>query len=377
MAQFTRLRQLFTYSGSKFLLAAVFATYYAPHRRFVSLFGGSAGEFAGKAPSAVEVYNDLDDHLHTVWRVLQNPKQYEQLQRLIENTPNGRRQFEACCQILQDSPRSHSPVRRAWAFLVVGNTCRGGLHPAITKSWGNTCDTADKQVRNLLTLPIRLEEWRERFRRVRIEHADWHRLFTTYDRQDTQFFLDPPYFPGTLRSSTRLYRHELAIQMHVKLLRVVCRAKGYVMLCGYNHPLYTAYLFHWRKVEFPARAHMGTRGASRREVIWLNYEADGSRISSNKLLIAKRYVQMLGGAACAQRYLDRMVALLELPSPNGTTTDGGSSRGQTWLAYADDGRRLPSTKMLIARRYIEAVGGISAAQRYLDRIVALLDFPNS
>lgn len=372
-----RLRQLTTYSGSKFQLSTTFALHYAIHRRFVSLFGGSAGEFAGKLPSQVEVYNDLDNHLYTVWRVLQNPKQYQELQRLVQNTPNGRRQFELCCRILRDPPQKHSLVRRAWAFVVAGNICRSGFHPAIMKSWSSDCNTTDVAARKLQTLPHRLEEWRERFRRVRIEHADWYKVFQQYDRADTLFFLDPPYFPGTLKSG-RLYQHELAIQMHVKLLRTICGAKGFVMLCGYNHPCYSAYLFHWEKIDFAAKAHMGGKGSPRREVIWMNYLPNGTKIGGNKLLIAKRYIEALGSATCAQRYLNRMTALLDLPRPTATTPaddKGRSGKGQIWLDYASDGRRLPSTKLLIARRYIEIMGGISTAQRWLDRIEKLLDLP--
>jgi len=364
-----RLRQLFSYSGSKFLLSVMFALYYPKHRRYVSLFGGSAGEFSCKAPSPVEVYNDLDDHLHTVWQVLQNPEQYEQLLRLLENTPNGRRQFEICSQMLRDPPRKHSPVRRAWAFLVVGNICRSGFHPAITKAWGTACDTSDKQTHNLMTLPRRLAEWRDRFRHVRIEHADWYKVFTKYDRHDTMTFADPPYLPSTLRSSGPLYRHELSIQLHVTLLRTLSAAKGCAMICGYNSPLYTAMLFWWRKVEFPARATMGGKAARRCEIIWMNYEEDGTKISRNKLVIVKRFVGIMGSVCAARRYLDRIVALLDLPRPDIQPT---SQKKQTWLNYTDDGRGLPSTKMLVAKRYLEVMGSVSAAQRWLYRLETLL-----
>ena len=33
---------------------------------------------------------------------------------------------------------------------------------------------------------------------------------------------------------------------------------------------------------------------SRQEQIWMNYEDDGSKVGSNKILIAKRYAKMLG-----------------------------------------------------------------------------------
>ena len=81
-----------------------------------------------------------------------------------------------------------------------------------------------------------------------------------------------------------------------------------VMLCGYNHPLYTSYLWHWRKVEIaPLAETMGRKAARRCEVIWMNYEADGKKIRNNTLLIAKRFVDVMGGLTVGRRYLDRMM----------------------------------------------------------------------
>ena len=366
-----RVRQLFTYSGSKFRLSEDFAEHYVKHRRFVSLFGGSAGEFAGKEPSPVEVYNDLDDLVFNVFRVLQTPKQSEQLLALLHNTPNGQKQYQECRRILDAPPRKHSRVRRAWAFLVCGNTCVGGVHPAITRSWSTACDTTDRGTRSLLTLPQRIEEWRTRFLRVRLENADWYKVFTQYDRRDTLTFADPPYHPATLRSGGRLYRCVLAVHLHSKLLQTLNSAKGYVMLCGYNHPLYTANLFHWRNVTFGAKAYMGKMCSPRQEVIWMNYLPDGTKIGGNKLLIAKRYVDALGSAKSAQKYLDRIKTLLSFPKPQ----DAQALSQPVWLEYTNDGRSLVTTKLLIAKRYIELLGGPVSAQRYLDRIVTLMGLP--
>ena len=293
--------------------------------------------------------------------------EYEQLIHLAVNTPNSREQFDACCRILRDPPRKHSRVRRAWAFLVVGACCRGGLHPALTRSWVAASATRDDAKRKLRTLPERLAEWRDRLRQVRLENRDWSWVFAKYDGYRSFTFADPPYLPLTLRSG-RLYDHELTIQMHVKLLRAFNSAKGYVMLCGYNHPMYTTYLFHWMKVEFEVNATMGAKADPRTEVIWMNYLPDGTKIGGNKLLIAKQYVGTLGSAKSAQRYLDRIKSLLSCPKP----LDAQAPSEPMWLDYANDGRSLTTTKLLIAKRYIELIGGPVSAQRYLDRIVTLL-----
>ena len=362
-----KLRQLWTYPGSKSNLASEYAKRFPPkYRTYISLFAGTAMDIACKEPSPVEVCNDADRKIINNFRVLQSPKGYEQLVHLAVNTPNSREQFEECCQILCDPPRKHSQVRRAWAFLVVGACCRGGSHPALTRSMP-TATTRDEASRKLRTLPERLAEWRDRLKYVRLENHDWAWVLAKYDSYMAFTFADPPYLPLTLRSG-RLYDHELTIQMHAKLLRAFNSAKGYVMLCGYNHPMYTTYLFHWMKTEFEVKATMGASAAPRTEVIWMNYLPDGTKIGGNKLMIAKRYLETIGSAKSAQRYLDRINTLLSFPKP----LDAEAPSEPVWLDYANDGRSLTTTKLMIAKRYIELMGGTVSAQRYLDRIVKLL-----
>jgi len=362
-----KLRQLWTYPGSKSTHDEEYVSRFPPkYHTYVSLFAGTAMDIACKEPSPVEICNDRDRRVFDVFSALQRPKDYEQLVHLAVNTPNSREQFEVCCRILRDPPRKHSRVRRAWAFLVVGACCRGGLHPALTRSMP-AATTRDEARRKLHTLPERLANWRDRLRHVRLENRHWYWIFDKYDGQRTFSFADPPYLRLTLRSG-RLYQHELTVKMHAKLLRAFNRAKGYVMLCGYNHPMYTSYLFHWPKFQFPAKATMGETASPRTEAIWMNYLPDGTKIGGNKLFIAKRYVETLGGAKSAQRYLDRIGTLMSFPKPS----DAQAFAQPVWLDYANDGRSLATTKLLIAKRYVELLGSPASAQKYLDRIATLL-----
>jgi DNA adenine methylase len=363
-----RLRQLFTYPGTKFGLAPKFVPLIVPHRHFVSLCGGTAAEFAFKEPSRIETYNDKDGWVHNTLREIRD--ECEPLAELIANTPNGRQQYLECRRILDDPPEKHSPLRRAWAFLICGNICYHGVHPSITRSWSTSCASYDKSTGRLLALPKWIKDWRDRLRRVRLENDDWRNVLLRYDRYDTFHFFDPPYFPLTLTTSGRLYSYELSVKDHEQMLRTIINAKGYMMLCGYNHPLYLAHLFHWRKVEFPARASMGRQGARRCEVIWMNYEEDGSKISRNKLLLTKRYVEVVGDICSARRYIDRSVALMDLPKSSDVPPV--PRKKPKWLDYANDGRSLASTKLMIAMHYIAVMGSVSAAQRWLDRLETLL-----
>lgn len=57
----------------------------------------------------------------------------------------------------------------------------------------------------------------------------------------------------------------------------------------------------------------GNRREKRTEIAWLNYESDGSRIEGNRLRIAKRYIEIMGGEDEARKYLERVAQLRRLP----------------------------------------------------------------
>ena len=332
-----KMKSLFAYPGAKNNLAKQFVQLYPPHRHFISPFGGSAAEIVHKAPSPVETWNDLDGHLHNVFRVIQDDTDYRKLLALLENTPNGRQQYLACRRVL-DQPDKHSAVRRAWAFLVCGSVGYRGPHPVQVRSWSDHISGCGRATKSLRDLPCTLMAWRDRFKTVRLEHLDWYALFVKYDAPSTLWFLDPPYHPSTL-SGGGLYSHLLTVEQHEQLLRAITTAKGYVMLCGYDHPLYTSYLYHWRKVSFAARTIMG-KGRPRREVVWLNYESDNHKIGNDRLLVAKRFVDVAGCMVLARRrYVKRIGALQSLQLANWQNTDRAASHHarQPWRNISDGG----------------------------------------
>ena len=305
-----------------------------------------------------------------MFRVLQDECQYRQLLDLIESTPNGREQYLDCRRLLDSPSGSHSRAHRVWAFLVCATVGYRGPHPLFVRSWSDHITSCGRATTSLLDLSRTLKLWKDRFRAVRLEHLDWQTLFRKYDAPSTFWLCDPPYHPATL-SRGGLYTHLLTIQEHERLLRTLRTAKGYVMLCGYDHPLYTSYLFFWRQVRFNARATMG-KSTPRREVIWLNYDDRNRKVGGDKLLIAKRYVDITGGIVPAQRYLDRIAKLLALPIGGQMAGISHHSR-QTWRKLDDDGRANASTKLQIAKHYVQMMGSVRSAQRYLDRIRRLVE----
>ena len=255
-------RLFFSYPGSKGTLARWHTTLFPPVRRHVSVFGGLAAELLYREPTGMEIWNDIDRDLHNMFAAIREPGQCETLKRLMQWTPDGRWQFQECKQMLDDP----DPVRRAWAFLTVAST--GDMRSYVRRrSWYNT-----KHL--LASLPERLDFWRDRLRRVKLECLPWQGTIDRYDKAGTLMYCDPPYYPDTLSSQGKLYRYVMSAEEHIELLTQLRRCQALVLLCGYPNPTYDALLSDWVQLETSCKCVMGARGF-RTERVWLNYMPPG------------------------------------------------------------------------------------------------------
>lgn len=296
-------KQFVKYPGSKVKLIAKHLACVPPHIHYVSVFGGTCPDILLKPRSAVETYNDKSRNLYSIYQCCQDDHKYQQLLKRFANPIEGRQLFADCLAIIR-SPDEQNPVIRAWAYLVVGTICNYHKDPVLASNWRGSCRIVK---RTLSQLPDVLQAYRDRFRHVNLECLDWRTIINKYDGPETLFYCDPTYPGSVLRSGAdQYYEHFLTEQDHRELLDVLNKVQGYVMLCGYNNPLYTRYLFHWRKRTFETKAYMSKQKhkPKRYEQLWLNYEEDGSKLSSNKLLITQQYLDVIGGRDQSERFMD-------------------------------------------------------------------------
>jgi len=81
-----KLRSPLNYFGSKSRIASRIVKHFPAHHTFVDVFGGSAAVLLAKAPSPVEVYNDIDGDLVNFFRVLQDRNLYSKLCWALSHT---------------------------------------------------------------------------------------------------------------------------------------------------------------------------------------------------------------------------------------------------------------------------------------------------
>jgi DNA adenine methylase len=111
-----------------------------------------------------------------------------------------------------------------------------------------------------------------RLRRVAILNRDALEVIRSQDGPQSCMYLDPPYLHQT-RAATDTYRHEMSHADHCRLLDVLVKVKGKVLLSGYPSELYDETLAGWMRHTFqlPNNAAGGAKKGRETEVVWCNY----------------------------------------------------------------------------------------------------------
>jgi len=267
-------RPVLRYLGGKFRLAPWIIEHLPPHKVYIEPFGGAANVLLRKPRSAVEIYNDLDDDVVNLFRVLRDESQSNKLIELLELTPFARAEFLAAYE------HTDEPVERARRMVVRSFMGHGSCAARIDRTTGfrgiNLAAGNPSPPRTFVNYPDALREIVRRLAGVAIEQQPAAELIAAQDGADVLFYVDPPYVHAT-RSQKRTrqapsngYVHELSDEDHVDLLTLLNGLRGMVVLSGYDHPLYASALAGWERRE---KATLADGGKPRVEVLWLNTRA--------------------------------------------------------------------------------------------------------
>jgi DNA adenine methylase len=111
----------------------------------------------------------------------------------------------------------------------------------------------------------------ERFKGVLIESKPALDLIENHDREDTFFYLDPPYVLNTRSlGGNKFYRHEMTDEDHVQLLDKITLISGLVIISGYDNDMYNDFLSGWEKKQTKSRISSGRGTKVKTETIWIS-----------------------------------------------------------------------------------------------------------
>lgn len=269
----TPRRPALRYMGGKWRLAPAIERHFPPHRIYVEPFGGGASVLLRKARSYAEIYNDLDEEVVALFRVLRDRDQAAELARQVALTPFARDEFDLTYQV------SEEPIEAARRLLARSFMGHGSTAVALRRKTGFRADSnrsGTTPAMDWANYPPAILAIADRLQGVVIENRPALQVLERFDEPDTLVYADPPYLHGT-RSRKRVkgalehaYKHEMSEADHEQLLEWLLACRSMVVLSGYPSALYDDALSSWSRVELPALAD-GAR--ARTEVLWINRAA--------------------------------------------------------------------------------------------------------
>jgi len=174
-----------SYLGGKNRLATRIISLIPEHTAYIEPFCGGAQVFFHKAPSKVEVLNDIDQEVFNFLRVCQ--LHHGELVRYLQFSIASRKWFEL---FQKQDPATLSDIQRAARFFYLQKNCYGGL----IRRQHFTVSVQDGSNYNPHRIPMVLHLAHERLLNVQLECLPYQEILRRYDRPNTFFYLDPPYF---------------------------------------------------------------------------------------------------------------------------------------------------------------------------------------
>lgn len=267
------MRPVVRWHGGKWLLAPWIISHFPKHRYYTEVYGGAASVLMRKPRVYAEVYNDLDNHIVNLFKILRCPILAAELKKRLELTPFARTEFVESIT-LKDDPIEEARGMVIRAFMGFGSNAHNYNVPTGFRANSNRSGTTPAH--DWQHYPAALDFMVNRLKGVVIECRPAIEVLKQHDSKDTLHYVDPPYVHATRKSLDRdhgrmPYTHEMMDADHIELSKVLKKLKGMVVLSGYASALYDKLYHGWKKI----RKHTYADGGRKRiEVIWLNKRAE-------------------------------------------------------------------------------------------------------
>ena len=173
--------------GGKSRLAATIIKTMPSHRCYVEVFCGAAWLLFKKDEnlSQVEIINDINGDLVTLYRVIKH--HLEEFVRYFKWCLIARDEFN---RLRAERPETLTDIQRAARFYYLLKNGYSAKIPSPTFS----NSPSSKPRLNLLRIEEELSAVHLRLARVSIENLPYQTVLERFDRPDTLFYVDPPYY---------------------------------------------------------------------------------------------------------------------------------------------------------------------------------------
>lgn len=236
---------------------------------YIEAFGGGGNLLLLKEPFGVEIYNDLEQNVYSLFKVLSDKKLFKRFKELCDLSLYS---ADLRDEYRQDLKRDDlDMLNRAYKYFYVNRTSVNGIGGISIA----TCirRNMSKSVSDMLSTVDALPTIHDRLSRVIVENTDGIELIKKYDRPKVFAYLDPPYHHDT-RGSSR-YKVDLSDEQQTKLIDILLNLKhAKILLSGYNCKEYERLTNNgWGKIEFKVKTQDGNRNPkTKTEVLWKNFQ---------------------------------------------------------------------------------------------------------
>ena len=224
-------RPILRYPGGKWRLAPKIIQWFPHHKIYVEPFGGAASILLRKDPVDIEVYNDVNSDVVTLFRVLRD--QVDELLHRLWLTPWSREEFEDCLEYDGDDPIEIARYTIVRFMQGMGSSSSPGHwktsradEPTLRYDWYNY----------FFALPMVVE----RLRNTYIEHKDYAYVIAKFDTTNTLFYVDPPYLVEGGQ-----YTNSMSEVQHIELAEVLNKIDGFAVVSATDSELYRHLYQDW------------------------------------------------------------------------------------------------------------------------------------
>lgn len=202
--------------GKKALRDEILARFPLGYSRYIEVFGGGGWILFHKPKgNDFEVYNDFNSNLVNLYRCVR-----ERPDELIDELTyvlNSRKDFEYIRSVMKSGAVLPDIKRAAYFYELIRYSYASGL------------DSFGGQPHSMWANFPLIHKACERLQKVVVENKDFEKLITQYDRPDSFFYCDPPYY------NTEDYYEDVGFTKkdHYRLADALCNMQGRFLL-SYN-----------------------------------------------------------------------------------------------------------------------------------------------
>lgn len=234
---------------------------------YLEPFGGSAAVLFNKDISPIEIYNDLENNVYSLFKVISDKKLFEEFKDKCDITPYSKQILDEYTLSLKEDL---SILERAYRFFIINRTAYNGVggfsaSPVIRRKMS-------KSVSDYLSSIDNLYETHQRISKVIVHSVDAIKLIEKYDKPNWLYYLDPPYHHST-RTGAR-YKVDMDNEQQDNFLESVINCKNAkIIISGYDCEEYDILVENgWEKIKFDVKTQNSNRkGKIKTEVLWKNY----------------------------------------------------------------------------------------------------------